>query len=406
MLITTILTAVLNCPTPPVVELPQGPDRRDTVLLKGGRKVRGRIVLELKDRIIVQVGSREQSIPRSKIEGFDSLANSQRSLLRRFNESADSVSKFQELAKFCDRCQLTHEARLLHWRTLLDQPEHAGAHKALGHKLTKAGWRIPFAGGLRTLAKVEKMRSDWGKAWKLRSEHFEVRTDTGLRRALVTLFELENVYRFHYDLFQVDLELREMTEPMKAYIYKNRKQFPSLGTNMSAYFSSNENIIYTYTAVRGRPTGLFHEATHSILYNLTSGSRRGRGGIPAWMNEGWAEFNEAVMVPGKGGRVRLDLSRNIASHLREVQVTKTPYGLHRVLNFKSDDFHASTKRGLKYAQSYALFLYMMNGEDGALLPGFIQYLRSALRGKGQASTFRRLFRKEFDAIEKLYRNPR
>jgi hypothetical protein len=385
---------------------PPRADQRDTVYLESGRKVRGLVVLELDSRVAVLVGSREQWIARSKIARIESIANSQRELLGKFDKATDSVSSFLDLARFCDKRHLNHEARLFHWRILLDQPDHAGAHKALGHRSTKQGWRVMFAGGLRTMEQLEKVHSEWGKAWKLRSEHFKVRTDTGLRRAVYTLFELEYFYRHLFDLFQVDLELRELTKPIQVYLYKNRKQFPSLSSTSSAFFSPGENILYTFATRRGRPRALFHEATHAVLYNLTGGARAGRGRVPAWLDEGWAEFNRSVMVPARGGRVRLDLARRLTRRLQAVRSTKEAYSLHRVLNFKADDFVASSKQGLKYGQSYALFLYMMTGADGALLPEFLQYMREALSGKGQASTFRRMFRKNLTAIEKSYRNVR
>ena len=65
--------------------------------------------------------------------------------------------------------------------------------------------------------------------------------------------------------------------------------------------------------------------------------------------------------------------------------------------------HASSRQGLKYAQGYSLFLYLMVGDGGRYLPTFIEYLKAALRGKGQASTFRKLFRKDLDRIEKGHR---
>ena len=78
-----------------------------------------------------------------------------------------------------------------------------------------------------------------------------------------------------------------------------------------AFFSPGENILYTYMGFRGRPRALFHEATHAVLSNLTGRAARGRGRIPAWLNEAWAEFMEGCMVPGKGGRARLDLGARL-----------------------------------------------------------------------------------------------
>ena len=86
-----------------------------------------------------------------------------------------------------------------------------------------------------------------------------------------------------------------------------------------------------------------------------------------------------------------------------MRTTDKPYKVHRILNFKTTDYGASSRQGLKYAQGYALFVYLMVGEDGRYLPTFIEYLKAALRGKGQASTFRKLFRKDLDRIEKGHR---
>ena len=56
-------------------------DDRDTVHLTKGRPVRGRVVLELKDRVAIQVGSRERWIPRSKIARIESVARNHREML-------------------------------------------------------------------------------------------------------------------------------------------------------------------------------------------------------------------------------------------------------------------------------------------------------------------------------------
>jgi hypothetical protein len=108
------------------------------------------------------------------------------------------------------------------------------------------------------------------------------------------------------------------------------------------------------------------------------------------------------MVRAGAGRARLDPKRRLAANLRVLATIEDPYGLHRVLNFKTDDFYASTKQREKYAQCYALFLFCLDGVDGQYRKPFFEYLREALAGQGQASTFRRIFRADLDLIEKAY----
>ena len=42
----------------------------------------------------------------------------------------------------------------------------------------------------------------------------------------------------------------------------------------------------------------------------------------------------------------------------------------------------------------------MHGSTDAMLENFLEYLQAAVAGKGQASTFRRIFRKDLKKIER------
>ena len=75
-----------------------------------------------------------------------------------------------------------------------------------------------------------------------------------------------------------------------------------------------------------------------------------------------------------------------------------PYTVQRLLNFKASDFAASSGQSMKYAQGYALFVHMLETEE--YRARFFDYLREAFAGKGQSSTFRKIFRKDLKAIEK------
>lgn len=89
-------------------------------------------------------------------------------------------------------------------------------------------------------------------------------------------------------------------------------------------------------------------------------------------------------------------------HLQALRTARDLYGLHRVLNFKDGDFQASSKQDLKDAQSYALFSYCLQGAGGRYRERFLAYLREALAGQGQASTCRRIFARDLDALEQAY----
>jgi hypothetical protein len=379
---------------------PAGGDERDTVVLKTGKEIKCRVVLELDDRIAILRGTRVKWIDRKKIRSVDSVFRSLRGILTKFDTSEHKPKVLMELAKACEKAQLPHEAKLFYWSVILLEKNHAAANEALGHKLAGKSWRVPVDGAWRSLDSAEKVRANWGKAWRIRSEHFELRTDAGLKTAVHTLLELESFYRHLFDLFQVPLELREVTIPIQVHLYRESKKFPRLSNNVDAYFSIADNVLFTFLDDLGRPLTLFHQATHATIYNL-GGSRRGRRTeLPGWLYEGWADFMEGILVPAKNGRLKLNLTRRLGYRIGNLAAEKKPYSLRRVLNLQETDFSASSKQPLKYAQSYALFLFMMEAQSEKYLRRFLAYMKKALAGKASASAFRNVFKKDLKTIEK------
>ena len=379
---------------------PQSGDARDTVHLKTGKSIKGRVLLELDEKVAVQIGSRERWVPTSKIKRITSIHRSLRDVLTKFTAGEDSIKHFLSLAKMCEDRQLPHEARLFYWRILVDNPDNQRAHEALGHKRSGTSWKVPVGSSWRSYKQADKLYNEWGTARTLRTEHFEVRSNTGLKRAVLTALELEVFYRHLFDLFQTSLELREVTDPIRVYVHKDQREFPRLSDTIDAYFSPEENILFTYLGDTGQPLMLFHEATLAVLYNL-GGSKRGRKTeLPGWLGKGWGDYMQGVITPKGDGRLDLDLAKRLGYRIGNLQAEKNLYSLRRILNFKRTDFSASSRQKLKFAQSYALMLYMMEGEGGKYTERFLGYMRDALVGKASASAFRRVFKKDLKVIEK------
>ncbi len=384
-----------------------GNDTRDRVELLRGSVVSGRVLLQLEDKIAIQVGTREQWIERSRIKTISSIAERQREIfadLRKVRNN--STADLNALARRAADEGLLHEARIFSWHVLALEPDNPEANAALGHRQSRGEWLLPIDKSQGKFESLTERRSDWATAWTLRSEHFALRSNASLQNCLNTLYELEYFYLAFFAIFQDRLQLRELIEPIKVSVYGDQTEIPALSDNVGAWFSTDEEILYTWMMASGRPFALFHEGTHALLYHLTAGSTRGRGGLPGWLDEAWAEFMSAGMVSEVPGRAGWNPSRVNASHYRRLSKEKKPYGLHRLLNFKSSDFAASTKQPLKYAQSYALFNFLIRAGEPDYRPAFYEYLAMALTGRGQASSFRRLFARDLRSIEAKYLLPR
>jgi hypothetical protein len=104
-------------------------------------------------------------------------------------------------------------------------------------------------------------------------------------------------------------------------------------------------------------------------------------------------------VPGRPALLERSVQPAHVAALAAAARQNELYGVHRLLNMKSTDFSASSRQDTKYAQAWALFRYLFEHEDPALRAAFLDYLREAAAGQGQASTFRRIFARHEKVLE-------
>ncbi|MBL8897439.1 MAG: DUF1570 domain-containing protein [Planctomycetes bacterium] len=378
-------------------------DRRDEVELVGGNALRGRIVLEDPDKFVLRIEGVEREVPRAQVSASKSVFRAQGSVLTQYlGLASNDAASLLALAEQCRAHELPHEAQLFLWLVLLGDAQNQVAHARLGHRERGGRWMVPQRGGAVSFEKLLEIRSSWGKAWELRSEHYSLRCDAGLAEAIGILLELEQFYRAFYELYQQRLSLREVLEPMQVEVYRERSRFPRVSTHVDSRYEPTTRVLQTY-AKDGVARALFHEATRQLLFELAGGSERALGEMPPWLSVGWGEYMEGILLRPAGRRTGvLELAPKRLQEAHRVLFERTPeakrYGLHRVLNFGVSDFEASSGQGQKYAQCYLLFHYLMHAQGDTHQARFFSYLRLAFEGRGQASTLRDLF--DSEAIER------
>lgn len=378
-------------------------EARDTVELRNGKTLRGRIIRTDGKELILRIGSRDRTIAREKIRSFNSVAVHHREIMTVFRNTAlEDVGALLTIATYADSVGLTHESRVMRWYAALQRPKDDAIHTALGNKKRKGGHYVQIDGHWVPFDEADELGTDFDDAWRLRSEHFSIQCAAGLRVGLDSLMELEHLYWAMHDLFGAELSLQELVEPIQVRLYRQRDQMPNLSNTAGAYFLPSDPALYTCVE-GGRPYALMHEGTHALLHFFFVRAAKSRGTLPAWLDEGWAEYMQGrITTRARGKPTTLTASVN-AGHFAELaraQSSKDLYGLHRMLNFKSSDFQASSKQAIKYAQSWALFRYLMEHDDAEVRALFFDFLRNAANGKGQASTFRKMFSKRDKQIER------
>jgi hypothetical protein len=378
-------------------------DRRDEVELEGGSVLRGRIVFEDADKLVLRIEGAEREIPRAQVRASKSIFRAQGAVLAQYASlPQNDAASLLALAEQCRANELPHEEQLFLWLVLLVDGQNQVAHARLGHRERGGRWMVPQRGGAVSFEKLLEIRESWGKAWELRSEHYAVRCDAGLAEAIGVVLELEQFYRAFYELYQQRLALREVLVPMHVEVHRDRARFPRVSTHVDSRFEPTTRVLQTY-AKDGIARALFHEGTRQLLYELAGGSERALGEVPPWLAVGWGEYMEGLLLRPAGRRTGvLQVAPKRLQEAHRALLERTPeakrYGLHRVLNFGVSDFESSSGQGQKYAQCYLLFHYLMHAQGDTHQARFFSYLRLAFEGRGQASTFRDLF--DGEAIER------
>jgi hypothetical protein len=376
-------------------------DLRDVVKLNGGASVRGRIVYRNDDKLIVRTGGRERTIAMKDVASFESVADSMEEYLERSRKLAvDDVAGHLDLASFCTDKKLSKQMAVEALHVLRVDPKNEQAHTMLGHRRSEGTWYVPLDGGEVSWALVDRTTSDWGKALRLETEHFAIRTNAGVAAAVDLACDVEALYSAFYQVFGADLEMREILEPIAVNAYRTQKDGPSAGSHVGGYFNGSDRTLYVfYREIPGRPFALFHEGTHAIL--VMGIEREQSGNVPSWVNEGMAEYFHNALQGPPGKAKLLFGAANIDSF--HVVATSKPTGLQRILNYGATDFSASSGQRQKYDECYTLVHFLVHSNQEALRLKFADYLRGAFRSKATAGRFEKSMGQGLDAIEKAWR---
>ena len=151
-----------------------------------------------------------------------------------------------------------------------------------------------------------------------------------------------------------------------------------------------------YVAINADPRGdaraiVYHEYLHYVL-------RNNYPGLPLWLHEGLAELYSTFEADGTGARIGLP----VGEHLRWLQ-RNPPLPLAELfaVDAKSKDYNEGMRRGVFYAQSWALAHYLLVGTDARREP-VLRYLRTFAQGKPSGEAFQAAFGGELERELRAY----
>lgn len=373
-------------------------DLRDVVRLVDGRELTGRVFSRLDgDEIVLQQGRARQRLARAQVASMDTVRERVADCLRRFDQLPDHAQHLWYLVGYAQSRQLPDLARLLAIDLVLRHPDHEPAREFLGHRRRGKDWLWPDADQWRTLPDLERQHAEWGHAFGLDSEHFRVRTDASLRRAVDTLFDLERVYVWWMARFGEGLHLYELRGDRVVFeVWRERGSFPRLNKHEHPYFlhrieDTQPPLGRTYfDGTAGRATRLTEVAVQALLYRTLADDPglRSAHRFCGWGEVGLARFAEHCLA-GPPGRLqpvdwRLPLPEAaLVTADPERRLVNLTHRSTRQLHFTVTDEVATD-----WATVHLFVTYLLTSDSSnALAQGFLDYLRAAIRGaKGDSSS--------------------
>jgi Flp pilus assembly protein TadD len=137
---------------------------------------------------------------------------------------------------------------------------------------------------------------------------------------------------------------------------------------------------------------VYHELTHHFVENTTSG-------LPLWFSEGIAEYYSTFGTTGTA----VNIGRPLAEHVLWLR-GQALIPLRELFATKSDspNYNEGTRQGVFYAQSWALFHYLM--ADNARRVQLARFLALLDSGKSVDDAFDAAFAMKYAQLEKDLRN--
>jgi hypothetical protein len=378
-------------------------DLRDKITLMNGKEVRGRVLSPFgPERILLVQGGKRKRYPHVMVRNVHTVNDD----LRTFFEYRKTIGKNAKrawfLVEWAASKKLAGMARLQALSIVLADPKHDKAHEFLGHKLRKAEWLWPVDKRHGSLAKFEKYHAKFSKALEMTGEHFRVKTNAGVARAVEMLFDLEKLYLFWMDTFGEPLHMREAIEPIDVHVWSSQFKFPKISAVQLPYYEIKNDYAATFFKPDAkRPEQLFVVATQALIYAtlVESGAAPDRAHLCAWAEVGLGLWVESAF-DGKPGRAE-PLKKARLDPLIASTVFRSRPRLNRVIHLHYALFYEMSRMTtIRWAATEGLVHYLMSEKPDPKMRGrFMKYLERVFRkGLGDSST---AFDKAMGKVETL-----
>jgi tetratricopeptide (TPR) repeat protein len=202
------------------------------------------------------------------------------------------------------------------------------------------------------------------------------------------------------DVFTRLLSLAKFDSPVPTtvIVFKSMNSYkPFNPKGYAGYFQKGPDVNYITLAADERESAfavIYHEYVHIMLDNTT-------GNLPAWFNEGLAEYYSTFLIEDD---IKVHVGELIPDHLHTLNKGKLyPLKTLFAVNHDSPEFDEGKKRGMFYAESWALVHYLMLGSNGQRVDQLGKYLELIAANTSTEEAFKLAFKTDMESLEKELR---
>ncbi|MCI0388438.1 MAG: tetratricopeptide repeat protein [Acidobacteria bacterium] len=191
--------------------------------------------------------------------------------------------------------------------------------------------------------------------------------------------------------------------PMTVIVFKNdgafkpyKPLYQGKPAAVSGYFQPGEDVNYILLTSELRETNPFAVIFHEYVHALTSDNSRP---LPPWLSEGIAEYYSSFEVESDEKKVWL--GKAIANHVFYLREQKfLPLQRLLVIDHRSPEYNERERKGVFYAQSWALVHYLLLGNNSKRQPQFLQFINAVAAGNQVDDSFKQIFQTDYATLEK------
>ncbi|MBO0862328.1 MAG: tetratricopeptide repeat protein [Chloracidobacterium sp.] len=240
---------------------------------------------------------------------------------------------------------------------------------------------------------------------RIRSKHFTLLGNAGekdIRKVGARLEQFRDVFSRIFTNSKANSAI-----PITVFVFKSDSSFTPYKplyhgkpAAISGYFQPSEDMNYILLTSELRETNpyavIFHEYTHA----LTSDNSLP---LPLWLSEGIAEYYSSFEV--ESGEKKVVLGKAIANHILYLREQKfLPLQRLFAIDHSSPEYNERDRKGVFYAQSWALVHYLLLGNESKRQTQFIRFVNALAAGAPIDDSFKQIFQTDYATLEKELKN--